>query len=249
MSQFHIIRDAKKLNESLSKQKTARDSYHRLLHVNAVSVLVRTNASGSISEINRFYGLLTGNEQSAFRTYVRLFQETGVKDSDGKPVLTNMAFLKFQGGEFRIDTATPVENRREDSPFQAYAEKVLINPDGKTSKPFYERNNLSDMTLFDDLSIADGIKRMLTTVTNGDTDKRKVEVTAEWTEFLQKVAKDAEALSAKTKATERHKSNVISLHGRAHEKPENVEAAAEKRTTPDRKRAAANKEAKIAATG
>ena len=232
MPQFHIIRDSKKLNESLSKQKTARDSYHKLLHVNAVSVLAFTNVVGSIGAINHFYGLLTENEQSAFRTYVRLFQETGVKDSDGKPVLTNMAFLKFQGGEFRIDTATPVENRREDSPFQAYAEKVLINPDGKTSKPFYERNNLLGMQLFDDKSVLDGIARLLKTIETGSTDRREVKVTEKTVSFLKDVVAKAEVLRSKVKAEELHKDNVVQLHARPHEKPENVEAAQAKRTAP-----------------
>lgn len=253
MSKFSIIKNAKKLGESLGRQKTARDEYKSLLHVNAVSVLVRTNAHGSVSEINRFHQLLDANEQTAFRTYVRRFQESG-KDADGKPVKTELAFLTFKGEEWRIDTETPTEQRRPGSPFQKYAEKVLINPDGKTAKFFWDTDNVQDaMQMFDDKSVLDGIKRLLTTVQNGSTDKRKVVVSDDTVKFLTQVATQAETLRTTLNVEDQHKSNVVQLHGAPHQKPENIEAAQTKRSEkpaekPANGRRRANQAAKQAAS-
>lgn len=235
MPQFTIIRDSGEINKRLNRQGKIGAEYYELLHGNAIMVLVHANEHGSIAPINRFYGMLTDNDKRAFRNYVHAFQTTKI---DGKVVKTERAFLAFKDNEFRIDTNTPVEQRRPGSPFIKYVEDVLLNPDGKTSKPFYERNNLVDqVTLFDDTNIIEAIKRLVKQAKADDTDTRKVLVSEPMLQFMKDVEKKANELAVRLDVASLHESNVVQLRQPAAvETP--VEPAVEEDTRPRRKRAA-----------
>lgn len=255
MSTFTIIRDKQKLNNGLTQLKKLQDKYHAQLHVMAVSVLVFANENGRCEPLNRFYSMLSANNQTALKNYIRRFQEK--KEADGKVVKTELAFVKFIPTEklFAIDTSTPTTNRGyKGTPFAEHAEKVLINPDGKNSKPFWEQDNMKDLQLFDDKNIVDGLARMLSTITNGDTENRKVMVSDEYTALLQEAVNKANALKDKLKVEEKHKSNVVAL--KDYQPATETEAETETETKPETKdekpangRRRANQAAKKQATG
>jgi len=201
-----IIRDKTKLNTALVTLEKTAGTYRAQLHQAAVSVLVHANEYGQISPINRFWKLLTQNEQQAFRTYVRLFQFT--QDELANQVATDMCFLslisvKGSGTEWRIDTNQPKENRGVGSKFVKHAQDNLINPDGKTYRPFYERNNLADMKLFSDLSILDGLKRLVKDA-SGENERTISKVSIQFKNLVNETLAKATELATKAQISKEH---------------------------------------------
>jgi hypothetical protein len=193
MSNFSIIRDAKKLNQAVTNFARTAAQFRNEAHVVAVSVLVHANEHGQIAPLNAFFGLLLANEQRAFRTYVGRFQTAA--DKDGKRVPTNMAFLKFEKGEFRIDTDQPKANRGKNSAFVKHAQKRLINPDGKVYKRFLETDNVADLKEMLDGQVVTGLKSMFKRA-NGEVDNVKSKVTDPYLKLLSKTIEEAERIKA-----------------------------------------------------
>lgn len=193
MSNFSIIRDKTKLNQAVTKFARTAAQFRNEAHVVAVSVLVHANEHGQIAPLNAFFGMLLKNEQQAFRTYVGRFQK--VADKDGKLVPTNMAFLKFEKGEFRIDTDQPQKNRGKASAFVKHADKRLINPDGKVYKRFLETDNIADLKELLDGGVITNLKSMLKRA-NGEVDNVKSKVSDPLLKLLSKTVEEAERIKA-----------------------------------------------------
>lgn len=153
---FAIIRDTAKLNESISRQIAVGGDYYKLLHINAVSALVHTAIHGQVAVLNRFYGSLKVNEQTAFKLYVRRIQTAldakgfAVKDAEGNNVASDMEFLRFEDKAFAI-----IKDRtKERDTFVKHAEGVLINPDGDTVKAFFDRDSIKEIRTLGDNEFA-----------------------------------------------------------------------------------------------
>lgn len=195
MSTAHsIIRDAKVINNKLTALKKQGESYHTALHVMAVSVLVHAAEHGQVAPLNRFYGLLSTNYQTAFKLYVQRFQQRSTDDGDRVP--TEYAFLKFEKGEFAVDTELPKGNRKK---FQDLAEKHLINPDGEKVKRFYERNNLAEVKKFGDDQVITSLRNMVKSA-KGEKDNVKPTVSDPVLKAISEALAKAEAVKEQLSA-------------------------------------------------
>lgn len=238
MSKLTIIRDAKAINNGLNQLKALQQKVHNLLHLLCVSVLVHANEHGDVTSLNRFYGMLTANNQTALKNYVLRFQQE--KDENGNWKPTNMAFLRFdtQSKEFRIDKAMPVEHRGTASAFVQHAEKNLINPDGKNFKPFYEQDNIRDAQDFKDDNILTTLRGLASKV-HGNSKNVNVQVSEPMMRFVDEMYAKAKDIAEEAKNTGATIINHPAMTKAEEETEAKAEAApAKKRGRPAKKKAA-----------
>lgn len=193
MSKFTIIRDSASLNKGLTNFQRTAAAFRNAAHVLAVSCLVHANEHGQVAPLNRFAEMLLPNELTALKNYVRRFQDT--RNENGDIVHTQYFFLKYDDGEFRIDTTSPAANRGKNSPFQKYAESTLINPDGKTSKPFLYQDNVRDISILGDDKVISALRKMYRAA-SGKKKGVKSDVSPKYVDLLAKAVEQAEMIAS-----------------------------------------------------
>lgn len=189
MTKFEIIQDGDKLSASIGSVLKLYTQTFEKLHIAVVSAIWHACKTGDAVYMNRIYPNLNSNDQQALRSYVRRIHAINGLDGEApdglNADLVNAAVLEgsvfgFAKGQFSIVHGHTSEQAQS---MLKLVEERFINPDGKTDKMVFERNNFAEVKLLGDVDLIEALIKK-TKEADADTETRKSTVSASTKEFL-----------------------------------------------------------------
>jgi hypothetical protein len=181
-----IVREAAALNTLVTRTIATGKKYKDMLHVAAISCLVHAAEHGNCDNLNRLYLEMTSNERMALRgSYIRRIHaaigglDWSAYDNDN-PVPAEVLKSAVEAGTifgysdkkgFFVKQDVTPQREAFYSP-KGIAETYLIKPDGKVWMRFFERNNVSELSVFGPDMVVAGMNALVKNA-RGDSDKKE----------------------------------------------------------------------------
>lgn len=177
-----IITKTKELTTAVAAFAISYKEVQEQAHVIAVSAIWHVAKFGDVTNLNRLNAVLSSNDQTALKMYLRRIQTVNGLVLGGDNVspeglpsevlnqkLEAGAIVTFKKGEYVV-----VKGHTSDAATNlvGLCETRFITPDGKEDKKVFERNNFAEQKTFGDVEVLDTLAKQITQALAPSTEKR-----------------------------------------------------------------------------
>lgn len=248
---YKLITDGKLLDKEITATGTLYASAHKRLHAAAVSAIAFAARTGQVGPLNRLYGFLKTNDQSALTAYIRRAHaivglEGDIPDGKEKAVVQAAieagAVFGFADKQFTIKRG---HTTAEAKALTKLCADRFINPDGKRDREVFDRNVLSEIAVLNDQDALSRLVKLGKEITSGNTDRRTIKVSDKVARFIGDAAGKAEVMLNQLSLTE---TSPVASSDTAPAKRKAAAKRSKAKAVPARKAAITAKQAEVAAT-